>query len=170
VLQDCAQVFVERKRLPPTREVDHRIPVKLGIDPVNVWSYRYPYLQKNGIENQVVEMLTLGIIRSNNCPYSSLVILVKKKNGSWRFCIDYRALNKVTIPYKFPIPLIKELLDELHGAKYFSKIDLKVGYHYIRICSEDIHKTAFCTHQGHYYYLVMPFRLTNAPNKHFNVL
>lgn len=149
MLQDCAQVFVERKRLPPTREVDHRIPVKSGVDLVNVQPYRYPYLQKNEIEKQVVEMLTSGITRSNS-PYSNPVILVKEKDGSRRFCTDYQALNKVTISNKFPIPVIEELLDELHGAKYFYKIDLKAGYHQIRMCYEDIHQTAFCTHQGHY--------------------
>nr|XP_027096102.1 uncharacterized protein LOC113716000 [Coffea arabica] len=147
LLKEYDDLFQEPTELPPKRLHDHRIPLKEGTHPISVRPYR-----------------------PSSSPYSSPVVLVKKNDGSWRMCIDYRTLNQATTKNKFPIPLSKELLDELIGAKYFSKLDLRSSYHRIRMCPEDIHKIAFKTHDGHYEFLVMPFGLTNAPSSFQNLM
>ncbi|WVY96710.1 hypothetical protein V8G54_028861 [Vigna mungo] len=155
-------IFSTPQEIPRKRHFNDQIPIKAGIDPINVRPYRYPHLLKAVIDNQVAEMSQTGIIRASKSPYSTPVILVKKKDGNWLFCIDYQALNKAIFSDKFPIPRIELLLDELYGASYFSKVDLRAGYHQIRMEENDIPKTVFRAHQEHYEFLVMPLGLSNA--------
>lgn len=113
ILSDFAEVFEEPRGLPPSQDCDHTIPLVPGAQPVNVRPYRYTPIQKDEIEKQVKEMLDKGLIKPSASPFSSPVLLVKKKDGSWRFCVDYRHLNAITVKNKYPLPVIDELLDEL---------------------------------------------------------
>jgi hypothetical protein len=162
LLDEFKDIFESPKALPPVRPYDHHIPLMPGSVPVNARPYRYSPLHKTEIERQVVELLKDGHIVPSVSPFASLVLLVQKKDGTWRFCIDYRKLNEMTIKNRFPMPLVDDILDELVGTQYFSSLDMTAGYHQIRMGLEDEYKTTFKIHHGHYQFRVMPFGLTNA--------
>ena len=149
--------------LPPAREVDHAIELEPGAPPPSRPTYRMSFQELEELERQLREYVGNGWIRPSQSPYGAPILFVKKKDGTTRMCTDYRALNKITKKNVYPLPRIDELLDRLEGAKFFTKIDLRQGYHQIRIAEADVEKTAFRTRYGHYEYLVLPFGLTNAP-------
>ncbi|KAJ1700817.1 hypothetical protein LUZ63_000596 [Rhynchospora breviuscula] len=162
-LEQHKAAFEEPTALPPRRTVDHAVPLLPDSKPINQKPYRYSYFQKVEIEKIMIELLKNQLIQPSSSPFASPVLLVKKKDGSWRMCIDYRQLNLITMKNRYPISVIDDLLDELKGIRIFSKIDLRSGYHQIGMKDEDRYKTAFRTHEGHYEFNVMSFGLTNAP-------
>lgn len=157
LIDHYGELFSPPTSLPPPRSVDHRITLLPNTSHINVRPYRYADSKKAELKAQVDDMLSNGLICPSCSPYSSPVLLVKKKEGTWRFCVDYHALNAVTVNDRFPIPVVDELLVELHGATYFSKLDLRSGYHQICMHEADIPKTTFRTHDGHFEFVVMPF-------------
>lgn len=170
VLDQFEDLFQEPTSLPPRRACDHYIPLMPGAQPGNIRPYRHKPEHKSEIERQVKEMLKEGVIQKSHNPFSSPVILVRKKDDSWRLCIDYCHLNAMTIVRKYPVPVIEELLDELHGAKWFSKLDLRAGYHQIRLAEGEEFKTAFQTHSGHFEFRVVSFGLARAPRTFFGAM
>ncbi|KAJ9538003.1 hypothetical protein OSB04_030736 [Centaurea solstitialis] len=164
IVKDFPEVFPEDLTgLPPDRQIEFRIELTPGASPIARAPYRLAPSEMKEMMSQLQELLDKGFIRPSMSPWGAPVLFVKKKDGSMRMCIDYRELNKVTIKNKYPLPRIDDLFDQLQGATYFSKIDLRSGYHQLKVRDEDIPKTAFRTRYGHYEFLVMPFGLTNAP-------
>ena len=143
--------------------MEHQINIEEGKGPTIIRPYRHSFKQKSELEKMIEELLDMGVIVESTSPYSAPIVLARKKDGSFRMCIDYRALNDITIKNKFSMPRIDDLMDELQGARFFSKIDLRSGYYQIPVRIEDRPKTAFNTHMGHYEFKVMPFGLCNAP-------
>jgi hypothetical protein len=164
ILREYRDVFLEEvSGLPPRRDVDFSIELALGVVPVSKTPYRMSTPELVELKLQLKEMMDKGYIQPSMSPWGAPILFVKKKDDSLRLCIDYRQLNKVTIKNKYPFPRIDDLFDQLGGASIFSNIELRSGYHQVRIKGEDIHKTAFQTRYGHYEFVVVPFGLTNAP-------
>ncbi|GJT03705.1 reverse transcriptase domain-containing protein [Tanacetum coccineum] len=164
VVRDFPEVFPDDlSGLPPVREIEFRIDLIPGASPVVKSPYRLAPSEMLELSNQLKELQEKGFIRPSHSPWGAPVLFVKKKDGAMRMCIDYRELNKLTIKNRYPLPRIDDLFDQLQGACCFSKIDLRSGYHQLRVREEDIPKTAFRTRYGHFEFTVMPFGLTNAP-------
>jgi hypothetical protein len=161
-LGEFEPIFAAPQGMPPPRSRDHHIHLVPGVAPVAVRPYRYLAVHKDELERQCMTMLDQGIIRHSSLAFSSPVPRVMKPDGSWRFYVDYKALNAITIEDAYPIPVVDELLDELRGARFFTKLDLWSGYHQVRMFSVGIHKTAFRTHDGLYELLMMPIILCSA--------
>ena len=163
-MKEFLDVFTDKIfGMPPQREIDFTIDLVPGTGPISKAPYRMAPKEMEELKSQLEELLDKGYIRPSVSPWGAPVLFVRKKDGSLRLCIDYRELNKVTVKNKYPLPRIDDLFDQLRGAGIFSKIDLRSGYHQLRIAEGDIHKTAFRTRYGHYEFTVMPFGLTNAP-------
>ncbi|GJX13090.1 putative reverse transcriptase domain-containing protein [Tanacetum coccineum] len=149
--------------LPPARPVEFQIDLIPGAAPVARAPYRLAPSKMKELSEQLQELSDKGFIRPSSSPWGAPVLFVKKKDGSFRMCIDYRELNKLTVKNRYPLPRIDDLFDQLQGSSIYSKIDLRSGYHQLRVREQDIPKTAFRTRYGHYEFQVMPFGLTNAP-------
>src|SRR3954462_2691510 len=172
LLQEFEDVFPEELplELPPERHLTHRIELEPGSPPPWRPLYRASPMELEAMRKELDKLLANGAIQPSRSPYGAPVVFIKKKDGELRMCIDYRALNKITVKNKYPIPRIDDLMDQIHGAQIFSKIDLRSGYNQIRIHPDDIEKTAFRTRYGHYEFRVMPFGLTNSPATFMTVM
>lgn len=163
LIQVFASLFEEPTGLPPKRSYNHTIPLLPGAQPFRLRPYRYTPDQKNEIERQVQEMPKNGVIQHSSSPFASPILLVTKKDLTWRLCVDCWRLNAHTVKNKYPLAIFDEIVDELYGAKFFTKLDHSGGYHQIRMKKERSTKRPFKTHHGHYESRVMSYGLTGAP-------
>ena len=172
ILQEFDDVFPEKlpKGLPPKRIQEFKIDLEEGAKPQKKGLYRLSEKESKELREQLDELLESEFIRPSKSPWGSPVLFVSKKDGKMRMCIDYRALNRLTIKNSYPLPQIDDIFDQLNGAKFFSKIDLRSGYHQIRLDHDSIPLTAFRTRYGHFEFLVLPFGLTNAPATFMNLM
>ena len=171
VVREFPNVFPEDlPSIPPNREIDFHIELAPGTKPISKAPYRMTPSKLKELNVQMEELVNKGFVRPSTSPWGAPILFVKKKDGSLRLCIDYRELNKVTIRNQYPLPWINDLLNQLQGARVFSKIDLRSGYHQLKIRSKDIPKTAFRTWYRHYEFLVMTFGLTNAPTAFMDLM
>jgi hypothetical protein len=171
VVSEFPDVFP--KDLPcmlPERKVEFAIELIPSTAPICKRAYRVSGLELVELKKQIDEMSEKGYIRLSTSPWATPVLFMEKKDGTKRMCVDFRALNEVTIKNKYPLPRIEDLFDQLRGASVFSKIDMRSGYHQLRIRPSEISKTTFITKYGLYEYIVMSFGLTNAPDFFMNLM
>ena len=163
IVKEFPDVFpYDISSLPPDREVEFTIDLIPGTKPISIPPYRMAPTELRELQAQLEELLSKGFIQPSISPWGAPILFVKKKDGSLRLCIDYRQLNWATIRNQYPLPRIDELFDQLQGSQVYSKIDLKSGYHQLKVRENDVSKTAFRMRYGHYEFLVMPSGLTNA--------
>jgi hypothetical protein len=171
VVRDFPDVFPEKlPGMPPDREVEFVIDLLPGTAPISKWPYMMSVEELKELKKQLTELQEAGYIRPSSSPWGAPVLFIQKKDGSQRMCVDYRSLNDVTVKNKYPLPRIEDLFDQMRGARVFSKIDLRPGYHQMKIRPSDIPKTTFSTRYGLYEFTVMSFSLTNAPAYFMNLM
>jgi hypothetical protein len=164
IVWEFSDVFPEESPgMPPSRDIEFIIELLLGTPSILKRPYRMPMNELVELKKQIAELQSKGFIRPSSSPWEAPIIFVEKKDGTQQMCVVYRSLNEVTIKNKYPLPQIEDLFNQMKGASVFSKIDLRSGYHQLRIWESDIAKTTFCTRYGLYKYTVMCFGLTNAP-------
>jgi hypothetical protein len=164
VIRDFPDVFPEElPGMPPDREVEFAIDLLPRTAPISKRPYKMSVEELKEFKKQLTELQEAGYIRSNSSPYGAPVLFVQKKEGSHGMCVDYRTLNDVTVKNKYPLPHIEDLFNQMRGARVFSKVDLRSGYHQMKIRPSDMPKTDFSTQSGLYEFTVMSFGLTNAP-------